>query len=290
MPVKVLDKCKLFAYTFYESCFCSGFYAVRSGGCAARIYHMLEEIFFYIAAGSLFSLIGGFILLIKKQINSKIIHGLSAFAGGVLLATAFLDLLPEAIEEGGDAHTVLLFTLFGILIFFFAERFLHWTHRHHHQNAETHTKPVVPLIFFGDSLHNFIDGVVIAITFMTDPTLGILTTFAVAAHEIPQELGDFGLMLRAGVKRSKIIIYNIISALAAFVGAIIALSLGTVIEGYLPILLAITAGFFIYIAASDVIPDIHEENKGRFAIFESLLLVLGVLVLYLAIGYLEHGH
>lgn len=248
---------------------------------------MLWEILLYTAIGSIFSLCGGFILLAKRAIHPRMVHGLSAFAGGVLLATAFLDLLPEAIREGGETNAVLFFALLGIVIFFFAERFLHWTHRHHHDDEKIATKPIVPLVIFGDSMHNFIDGVVIAITFMTDPHLGILTTFAVAAHEIPQEIGDFGIMLRAGVGRSRIILYNIFSSLAAFAGAILAFSIGSFIEGYLPLLLAVTAGFFIYIASSDIIPDIHEENKRGFAVFESMLLVLGIIVLYVAITLLE---
>lgn len=217
------------------------------------------------------------------------IHGLAALAGGVLLGTAFFDLLPEALE-GGDMHNVLLFALLGIIIFFFAERFLHWTHRHHHDTDEKVTKPVVPLIIFGDSMHNFIDGVIIAITFMTDPHLGILTTFAVAAHEIPQEIGDFGLMLKAGVKRSKILLFNVFSACTAFLGAILAFSLGGILEQYIPFLVAITAGFFIYIATSDIIPDIHEENKKGFAVFESVLLILGIVVMYIAVLLLEGSH
>lgn len=251
---------------------------------------MLGQILFYTAVGSIFSLVGGFILLTMKKIHPRIIHGLSAFAGGVLLATAFLDLLPEAIEEGGEPHTFLLFALLGIVIFFLAERFLHWTHRHHHGDGKTLSKPVVPLIIFGDSIHNFIDGAVIAVTFMAEPSLGILTTFAVAAHEIPQELGDFGLMLRAGVKKSKIILFNIASAAVAFLGALLAYSLGSFLEQYLMFLVALTAGFFIYIAASDVIPDIHEENKKGFAIFESMLLVVGIFVLYLVTSVIGHGH
>ncbi len=250
---------------------------------------MLLQILLYTAIGSLLSLVGGIVLLLNNKISHKMIHGLAALAGGVLLGAAFFDLLPEALE-GGDARTVLLFTLLGIIIFFFTERFLHWTHRHHHDEKESVTKPVVPLVIFGDSMHNFIDGVVIAITFMTDPHLGILTTFAVAAHEIPQEIGDFGLLLKAGVKRSKILFFNVFSALTAFFGAILAFALGGILEQYFPLLVAITAGFFIYIATSDIIPDIHEENKKGFAVFESGLLILGIVVMYVAVSLLEHIH
>lgn len=251
---------------------------------------MLGQILLYTALGSIVSLIGGFILLATRNIQPRVIHGLSAFAAGVLLATAFLDLLPEALEEGGEPHGVLLFSLIGIIIFFLTERFLHWSHRHHHTDSEPAKKPVIPLIIFGDSMHNFIDGAVIAITFMVDPNLGILSTFAVAAHEIPQEIGDFGVMLKAGVKKKKILIFNLLSAAVAFVGAILAYLMGSFIEQYLSFIVALTAGFFIYIASSDIIPDIHEENKGKFAIFESMLLMLGILILYFAVTFLEHSH
>lgn len=174
-----------------------------------------------------------------------------------------------------------------MLGFFLLERFIHWFH-HHHDHKTSRDKSVVSLVTLGDSLHNFIDGVVIAATFMVSIPLGIVTTLAVAAHEIPQEIGDFGILLNKGVKKFNVLWLNVVSALAAILGALITYSSGESIEGVLPIFLSLAAGFFIYIAASDLIPEIHNEEKRKVAVIETLLLLLGVLVVYLAIGFVEN--
>ncbi len=244
--------------------------------------------------GSVISLIGGLALLYKEKYAYKISHLLSSFAAGALLGTAFLDLLPEAIHESGGRDEIITWALFGILLFFLIERFIHWFHHHHFhdkdQNAENsfRDKPTVPLIMVGDSIHNFIDGVVIAATFMVDIPLGVVTTFAVAAHEIPQEVGDFGVMLRRGFSRNKVLLFNFISACFAIGGALLTYFAGEIIGSFLPVFLAMTAGFFIYIAASDLIPEIHEENRKNFAFYETALLLVGVLVIWISISLLEH--
>lgn len=235
--------------------------------------------------GSVVSLIGGLLLLIKEKLAAKISHLLASFAAGALLGAAFFDLLPEALAEGGREASVLTWTLTGMLAFFLLERFVHWFH-HHHEHSQL-TKPTIPLIMVGDTIHNFIDGVAIAATFMVSVPLGMVTTFAVAAHEIPQEIGDFGVLLHRGLARNKVLIFNLISSLAAIAGAVITYFLGDVIEGLLPTFLAITAGFFIYIAASDLIPEIHEENRKGFAFWETLLLLIGVVVIWVTITLLE---
>ncbi len=229
--------------------------------------------------GSIAALIGGIILLSKEKLALKISHFLASFAAGILLGTAFFDLLPEALHGGGE--DVLFWTLFGIILFFLIERFIHWFHHHEQFEGERESKTTLPLIVIGDTVHNFIDGVVIAATFMTSPALGIATTLAVFAHEMPQEIGDFGLMLHKGMARRKIIIVNIASAVISFAGAILTFLLGNFLEPYIPVLLAITAGFFIYIASSDLIPEIHYEKRHGFAAVESLLLVLGVVIMWI---------
>ncbi|MDP2586011.1 MAG: ZIP family metal transporter [Candidatus Levybacteria bacterium] len=255
---------------------------------------ILGYILFFTLIGSVFSLIGGVILLFKEKLALKFSHFLAAFAAGTLLGTVFFDLLPEAIHEaehltgeGGSAINVFTYVLFGILGFFLLERFIHWFHHHQHEYLDEEAKPTVSLIIVGDSVHNFIDGVVIAVTFLVSIPLGIITTLAVAAHEIPQEIGDFGILLNKGIKRKKILLLNILSALMAMVGAIIAYLLGERIEAFLPILLSITAGFFIYIAASDLIPEIHHENRKGFAVIETALLFLGVGTVWVFISLLE---
>ena len=252
----------------------------------------LAYILLFTFLGSIAALIGGVILLSKEKFALKISHFLASFAAGVLLGTAFFDLLPEAMHEGeGTGVDVFFYTLVGIVIFFLIERFIHWFHHHEeYHEHEKETKSTLSLIIIGDTMHNFLDGVVIAATFMVNPQVGILTALAVFAHEIPQEIGDFGLMLHKGLSRKRIIIVNIISAAFAFMGAIITYLLGNVLEGYLPVFLAITAGFFIYIAASDLIPEIHHEKRRGFAIIESLLLILGIVVVWMSVSFLEGGH
>jgi zinc and cadmium transporter len=180
-----------------------------------------------------------------------------------------------------------------MLLFFIFERFLHWFHHHHeHEKGEDvmGQKPVVPLIIFGDTLHNAIDGVAIASAFLIDYRLGVVTALATAAHEIPQEIGDFGILLSKGLTRSKVITINLLSALATVVAAVITFFIGPQIEPLLPVVLAITAGFFIYIAASDLIPEIHHEKRKGFAVTETLLLLLGAGVIWGAITLLHPPH
>lgn len=243
--------------------------------------------------GSVVALVGGVILLYKEKFAIKISHYLSSFAAGALLGTAFLDLLPEAgehAEELGLETNIFIWTLVGILSFFLLERFIHWFHHHHdHQGIDPkERKSIVPLVILGDSTHNFIDGVVIAATFMVSIPLGIVTTLAVAAHEIPQEIGDFGILLHRGMKRSKVLLVNFLSALVALAGALLTYWIGESIEGYLPILLSLSAGFFIYIAASDLIPEIHNEDRRVVALIETGLLLLGVLVIWGAMQSLSY--
>ena len=247
---------------------------------------VLGYIIVFSLIGSVISLIGGMLLLFKEKFARKVSHLLSSFAAGALLGTAFLDLLPEAIHESGGEAGIIVWVLVGMLVFFILERFIHFFH-HHHEHAVT-DKPVVALLMTGDSIHNFIDGVVIAATFMVSIPLGVVTTLAVAAHEIPQEIRDFGVMLKHGLARKRVLFFNFLSAVAAIVGALLTYFIGGAIEAYLPFLLALTAGFFIYIAASDLIPEIHEENRHGLAFIETGLLVLGVMVIWVSISLLEH--
>ncbi|MBI3984962.1 MAG: ZIP family metal transporter [Candidatus Levybacteria bacterium] len=256
---------------------------------------VLIYILFFTLVGSVFSLMGGIFLLLKEKKVLKYSHFLAAFAAGTLLGTVFFDLLPEAVEEGEhvvemgllEDVNIFFWVLFGILGFFLLERFVHWFHHHQHDYGEELVKPTVPLIVLGDSVHNFIDGVAIGATFLVSIPLGIITSLAVAAHEIPQEIGDFGILLHKGLKRKKVLLINFFSALTAVVGALISFVLGERIEATLPILLAITAGFFIYIAASDLIPEIHHENRKGFAVIETTLMFLGVIIIWIFVNVLS---
>jgi zinc and cadmium transporter len=257
----------------------------------------LGNILLFTFIGSILSLIGGVLLLLKRDLTQRLSHLLISFAAGTLLGTAFLDLLPEAIESS-DPHLILVFSLGGFLSFFILERFVHWLHHHpdphgagehwSHHHASKEQKPTVPLIVFGDSVHNFIDGVAIAATFLVSVPLGVITAFAVAAHEIPQEIGDFAIMLKKGISPRKALLFNFASALTAMIGAILTFYFGSQLEQFLPVFLAVTAGFFIYISASDLIPEIHEQNKRGFALLETGMIFLGAISVYALVSLLEH--
>lgn len=250
----------------------------------------LTYILLFTFIGSIGALIGGVLLISHKKFALKISHYLASFAGGVLLGTAFFDLLPEALHEGEKYNVdIFAYTLFGIVFFFLIERFIHWFHHHEkHHEHDREIKSTVPLIVLSDTIHNFLDGVVIAATFLVSIPLGIATALAVFAHEVPQEIGDFGLLLHKGMSRTKVIVVNVFGALVSFIGAIISYQLGEKIEGYIPIFLALTAGFFIYIASSDLIPEIHYERDRKKAIIKSVLFILGIVVLWGAITFLPH--
>lgn len=240
--------------------------------------------------GSIGALIGGVILLSNEKFILKVSHFLASFAAGVLLGAAFFDLLPEAMHEGEKSQIDIFFwALLGIVLFFLLERFIHWFHHHEqYHEHEKESKATVPLIIFSDTAHNFLDGVIIAATFLINIPLGIVTTIAVAAHEIPQEIGDFGLLLHKGLSRRKVILVNVLSAAASLIGAVITYISGNILANYLPIFLAITAGFFIYIATSDLIPEIHYEKRKGFALVESFLLIFGIIVIFVSTSLIDH--
>lgn len=257
---------------------------------------MNELLILLIAAtvGSLVSLIGGLYLLYGKWGVRKLQRISVPFAAGALLAAAFFDVLPEALELG-EPSKVLQVALIGFLFFFVLERSLGWFHHHHEEGVHHHgPRRNASLIIIGDTLHNFIDGLAIGAAFLVSPATGIVTTLAIAAHEIPQELGDFGLLLAKGMRKSRVLLANIVSAFATVVGALIIFLIG----GSLPIpeyiLLAVTGGFFIYIAASDIIPTIHAEPKRSVANIQTLVLILGVIFVAtsttIAHQYIEHGN
>lgn len=243
------------------------------------------HIIFYSLIGGLFSLVGGLLLLSRKKVAEKLAVYATPFAAGALLSAVFLDLLKDGLEEA-DANTVLVATLAGILIFFIAERFLHWFHHHHqHENSD----PSVSLIVIGDTVHNALDGVAIAAAFLISVPTGIITTIAVAAHEIPQEIGDFGLLLSKGVRRARVLLINIMSAFATTAAALLTFWLGS--EDALPLgaIIGVSAGFLLYVALSDIIPDIH-ENTSKKRLFEPqpLLLLLGVITVGISIQLAHH--
>lgn len=251
------------------------------------------HVIFFSLIGGLFSLIGGILLLSRVSVAKKLALYATPFAAGALLAAVFLDLLKEGIEAGAP-DTVFSATLAGILVFFLAERFLRWFH-HHHEHPDKKTDPSISLIVVGDTLHNAMDGVAIAAAFLVSVPTGIVTTLAVAAHEIPQEIGDFGLLLAKGMSRGRVLLVNAVSALATTLMAVLTFALGSGERLPVGALLGMSAGFLLYIALSDVIPSIHEKApKKKLVELQTLLLLLGVAVVGIAINishqYIHDDH
>lgn len=236
------------------------------------------DVIFFSLIGGVFSLIGGVLLLSKKSLANKLAMYATPFAAGALLAAVFFDLLPEGIEASANPQTVLTWTLAGIVIFFFLERFLTWFH-HHHEHADAQNQSRKSLIIAGDTIHNALDGIVIATAFLISVPVGIVTTIAVALHEIPQEVGDFGLLLSRGMSRKKVLLANIFSALATTVFAVVTFALGSADKLPIGAMLGISAGFLLYIATSDIIPSIHEHTpKNKLFDIRPILLLVGIVV------------
>lgn len=257
---------------------------------------MLNVIFFSLIGG-LFSLIGALILFKDKKQASKLVQYATPFAAGVLLSAAFVSLLPEALEQNDNYSAILLTTLIAFLVFFFLERFLQVFH-HHHEHEEKKKKSSSTLIVIGDTLHNALDGVAIGAAFLVSPATGIVAAIAVALHEIPQEIGDFGLLLKNGMKKKRVILVNVISALATTITAVIVFGFGSEESVFVPYVLAITAGFFIYIAASDIIPELHEQSKSKYDLRPWFLLLGALLIIiispiaheYIDASHSDHSH
>jgi len=226
---------------------------------------------------SLISLIGIFTLMIKEKLLQKILLFLVSLSAGALMGGAFIHLLPEAQEKYRDGNMFLI-VLLSFIFFFFVEKLLHWRHCHKGK-CEIHTFGYINL--FGDAVHNFIDGLVIAATFLTDIKLGIATSLAVFLHEIPQEIGDFGVLLYSGFGRKKAIISNFLVALTAVLGGLIGYFLSFSIDRFTTYLLPFTAGGFIYIAASDLMPEIRKETNLKKSLVSFAIFIVGILLMFL---------
>jgi len=227
-----------------------------------------------VVAVSLISLIGVFTLSIKREKLNKILIYLVSLAAGSLMGGAFLHLIPEAFSEG-DLRNSSMLVLGGILIFFILEKVISW--RHCHKVAcEDHPHPFSYMILIGDFVHNFVDGLVIAVSYLVSIHLGIATTLAVILHEIPQEIGDFGSLVYGGFSIKKALFYNFLSAFSAILGAILILVLSFNPESLMSILLPLAGGGFIYIAGSDLIPELHKHRETKTVIFQILTFILGI--------------
>lgn len=274
---------------------------------------ILLYIILFTAIGGVLSVLAAsvFLLLPEKQRQSLLPHGIS-FAIGALLTGAFCGLIPHAFEEVAIADMPKLSAtiLAGILLFFVLEKLLIWRHchshsceahgedshdhhAHHRQDPHGHQarpgpRPAGVFIILGDSIHNFVDGVLIAAAFLTDSQLGIVTSLAVAAHEIPQEVGDFAILLHSGYSRGKALFYNIVSSLATVVGGVLAyFSLGD-LHGILPYFLTLAASSFIYIAVADLIPSLHQKTDLKTSLQQIGFILAGVALILVMQG-IAHG-
>jgi zinc and cadmium transporter len=230
-----------------------------------------------VAAVSALSLVGVVTLSLKPETVRKSLLILISFAAGALLGDAFVHLIPEMAEDGLSMNES-SGLLAGVIGFFVLEKVLHWHHSHLPQEEVLHPVAVTNLI--GDALHNFVDGAIIAGGFLVSSGIGIATAIAVALHEIPQEIGDFAILMHAGLPPRRALMLNLLSALTAFAGAVLALAVSSAVENAERAIVALTAGGFLYIASSDLIPELHKEPEaGKSALqLVSLLAGLGVMV------------
>jgi zinc and cadmium transporter len=233
-----------------------------------------------VLAVSLISFIGLFVISLKSLSGKQLFSFLISFSASALLGDVFIHLLPELAEEGQFTARISLYILITIFGFFILEKFL-W--HHHHGEGEEHEHAAHPFVYnvlIGDSVHNFIDGLVIAGAYQLDVRLGLATTLAVLLHEIPQEVGDFGVLIYGGFTKTKALIYNFISALSAIIGGLVAFWFTDTTKA-LPILIAIGAGSFIYISLADLIPQINKEKNNPFSQLGAFVLGVGVMFLLL---------
>ena len=234
-------------------------------------------------AVSLLSFVGVFALSLREETLDSILFFLLSFSAGSILGAAFLELLPESLGLV-EGSLVFIYVILGYLGFFFLERFVYWFHGHihgHEPRSEVDprvtVKEFVYLNLVGDGIHNFLDGLAIGASFLISLSIGLSTTIAVVFHEIPQEIGDFGVLVYGGLSRKRALLFNFLSALTALLGVLVS---SYFLQGFTGLLLAFTAGGFVYLAASELIPEIKkEENMGK-SLVQLVLFVLGICVIW----------
>jgi len=228
---------------------------------------------------SLFSLVGVFTLSLSEAKTKKLIFVLVSLSVGALFGDAFIHLIPEALEEAGNPVLVSLAILGGIIFFFILEKFFRWHHVHNHNECDHEDespKHIGSLVLVSDGAHNLIDGILIGASYMISIEVGVATTIAVILHEIPQEMGDFGLLIHAGYSKAKALFWNLVSALTAFIGVFIGIYATNSIESIGPILASVAAGGFIYIAGSDLVPELHKTKEVKKSIIQLVAILTGI--------------
>jgi len=232
---------------------------------------------------SLIAFIGILVLFLKENLLNKILLILVAFSAGALIGGAFLHLIPEAIEKVGTDESALLnlflYLIFGFCTFFILENFIRW--HHHHAIEHPEIMPFSYLILVSDGIHNFIDGLIIAASFVVAFPIGIATTLAVVLHEIPQEIGDFGVLIYGGFKKAQALFLNFLSAIFAIFGGFLGFLLSEKIGDSIIFLLPFAAGNFIYIASSDLLPEIKHRESLKKSLIHFFVFLLGIILMLL---------
>lgn len=250
-------------------------------------------VLFCVLGGALSVLAAGLFLLFPQAVRARLLPHLISFATGALLGAALLALLPHALTSAAaDPHMIGLTLLAGLLVFFLLEKMVLWRHFHYVGEEDAEADPAAShdhehradgtLILIGDGLHNLVDGVLIAAAFLADIHLGIVTALAVATHEVPQEVGDFAILLNSGFSRLRALAFNVLSSLATVVGGVTAWLALQELTVVLPYVLAVAASSFIYVAVADLIPGLHRHTDARSGASQITLIVLGVLVIVAA--------
>ncbi|MBU0629006.1 MAG: ZIP family metal transporter [Nanoarchaeota archaeon] len=246
--------------------------------------HLLLIIILATFIDSLTGLAGIFTLWMKPKLFKKILMSLVAFSTGALLSGAFFHLIPESLDKLTPI-AAFTYVMIGFATFFLIERFLHW---HHCHDGKCDVHPVSYLILVGDGIHNIIDGIIIGVSFFVSIPFGIITTLLIIGHEVPQELGNFGVLVYSGWTKKKSLIYNLIAQSTCILGGIISYFLSTSIEGIVPFILPFAAGGFIYIAASDLVPELHKEPDLKKSLISFSFFIIGILFM-LAIKFIAEG-
>jgi zinc and cadmium transporter len=245
---------------------------------------------------SIISLVGVLTLSLKENLIRRSVFVLVALAVGALLGDSFIHLIPEAFDGALSTPHVSLLIIAGILTFFIIEKYLHWHHRHGNEEEEVHEKlheplkpsertkrvhPMGQVILISDGFHNFIDGVIIGASYLVSIEIGIATTIAIILHEIPQEIGDFGVLLHAGYTKARALFFNFLSALTSVLGVILALWVGGFANNIIEWIVPIAAGGFIYVAGSDLIPELHKTRGLKSSFVQFFAILLGVFAMFL---------
>lgn len=254
--------------------------------------NLYVHIFGSVLLVSLLSLAGVAFLAMQEQKLRKMLLYLVSFSTGAILAAVFLHLIPEMISTCSDLERAMFFVLVGLILSFVIERFIHW-HHCHTLECEKHIHPAGPMLLIGDALHNLVDGILIATSYSVSIPLGITTTFAVILHELPQEIGDFAVLLHCGYSKGKALLFNFLSALTAVLGALLFFVIEHQVHNVEAILLPIATGNFLYIATADLIPQLHKETKISKSLIQFIWLIAGIALLSVFSNFgpsHEHSH